>query len=377
MPAHRRRVVANGRVLDAEYEWLATDQSTAGIEFRYWCEGGGYRKDYEAGLSELMRRFRRLDLDSVELDSKTTSQATSPERTLRCANYTFPVDLSTAVDRHDFLRELMTAAARSNRQKDARGSGNRHKTLLFRLSGGHEDLAECVASCESDLSARKRLPRKRAEELIARLRPQDIKAALDQLAQGKPDTHPRFCDHRVIFEGRSWCPYAVVSAAITAATDSDVVADELPADSPDQMTSLLARFGYQVLPVATPDDAYEEWNDTGGDDLDPESPQGAEYPERSEVLITRFRRLKSVCDAVRRRARGRCEACGEESGFQRTDGTPYLEVHHMIPLAHGGPDTVENAVGLCANCHARCHHASDSETFNDVLRQRMRASLHD
>jgi len=36
-------------------------------------------------------------------------------------------------------------------------------------------------------------------------------------------------------------------------------------------------------------------------------------------------------------------------------GTPYLEVHHRVPLAENGEDTVENAVAICPNCHRKAH----------------------
>src|SRR3990172_6098389 len=32
---------------------------------------------------------------------------------------------------------------------------------------------------------------------------------------------------------------------------------------------------------------------------------------------------------------------------------PWVEVHHIIPQTHGGPDTLENAAPLCASCHQR------------------------
>ncbi|WP_442967956.1 HNH endonuclease [Rheinheimera sp.] len=34
---------------------------------------------------------------------------------------------------------------------------------------------------------------------------------------------------------------------------------------------------------------------------------------------------------------------------------PYLEVHHRIPLAEKGEDTLENAIELCPNCHIQAH----------------------
>lgn len=36
--------------------------------------------------------------------------------------------------------------------------------------------------------------------------------------------------------------------------------------------------------------------------------------------------------------------------------SPYLEVHHIIFLAQGGDDTVDNAEALCPNCHRRKHY---------------------
>jgi hypothetical protein len=31
---------------------------------------------------------------------------------------------------------------------------------------------------------------------------------------------------------------------------------------------------------------------------------------------------------------------------------PFVEVHHIIPQAVGGPDTLDNAAPLCAGCHS-------------------------
>jgi hypothetical protein len=47
--------------------------------------------------------------------------------------------------------------------------------------------------------------------------------------------------------------------------------------------------------------------------------------------------------SVRRRSLGRCCVCQE----------PFVDVHHIIPQAEGGPDTDDNAAPLCPNCHRR------------------------
>ncbi|MFA1624403.1 HNH endonuclease [Rhizobium mongolense] len=53
-------------------------------------------------------------------------------------------------------------------------------------------------------------------------------------------------------------------------------------------------------------------------------------------------------------AKGTCGSCGSKAPFERRC-TPYLEVHHVKPLAEGGDDTLENAVALCPNCHREAH----------------------
>ncbi|MEN6336977.1 MAG: HNH endonuclease signature motif containing protein [Phycisphaerales bacterium] len=71
------------------------------------------------------------------------------------------------------------------------------------------------------------------------------------------------------------------------------------------------------------------------------------------------------------RANGVCEACGCRAPFIRiSDGTPYLEIHHILPLADGGDDTIENATALCPNCHRRAHYAGDAVTFAGLLKRK-------
>ncbi|MFZ2161681.1 MAG: HNH endonuclease [Sideroxyarcus sp.] len=58
------------------------------------------------------------------------------------------------------------------------------------------------------------------------------------------------------------------------------------------------------------------------------------------------------------RANGLCEQCKKPAPFiRRTDGSPYLEVHHKVLLSVGGEDSVENAIALCPNCHRYKHFA--------------------
>ena len=79
-------------------------------------------------------------------------------------------------------------------------------------------------------------------------------------------------------------------------------------------------------------------------------------PERYEVIASVFERNPDVVAEVLLRANGTCEKCHRPAPFaRRSDGTPYLEVHHWTPLSEGGEDTVENAGALCPNCHREAH----------------------
>ncbi|MFB3167451.1 HNH endonuclease signature motif containing protein [Neobacillus sp. 179-C4.2 HS] len=79
-------------------------------------------------------------------------------------------------------------------------------------------------------------------------------------------------------------------------------------------------------------------------------------PEVIQVITTNYKRNPDVVVEVLKRAEGICEDCGNPAPFLRaSNGSPYLEVHHVLPLAKGGDDTVENAVALCPNCHRKAH----------------------
>lgn len=74
------------------------------------------------------------------------------------------------------------------------------------------------------------------------------------------------------------------------------------------------------------------------------------------VLSKIYKRNPDVVAEVLDRAVEKCEGCSHSAPFNRKfDGTPYLEVHHRLPLAQGGDDTVENAIALCPNCHRKAH----------------------
>jgi len=88
-------------------------------------------------------------------------------------------------------------------------------------------------------------------------------------------------------------------------------------------------------------------------------PVGQKLPAKVTRSAEHFQRDPWVKAWVLQNAKGKCGLCGGDAPFVDDAGFPFLEVHHVIPLADGGDDVVSNAVALCPNCHRRCHHGAD------------------
>lgn len=85
--------------------------------------------------------------------------------------------------------------------------------------------------------------------------------------------------------------------------------------------------------------------------------EAPKLPKTMTVVTKAFVRNPDVIAQALHRANGTCEGCQQNAPFIRQrDGSPYLEVHHRLPLSAGGEDTLENAVALCPNCHRRAHY---------------------
>lgn len=95
-------------------------------------------------------------------------------------------------------------------------------------------------------------------------------------------------------------------------------------------------------------------------------------PAKRPSARTEFERSAAVVAYVKKRAGENCEMPGCKSTlFRKSDGSVYTEVHHVIPLAEGGDDSVENAAALCPNCHRAQHHAENKAELRETLAERV------
>jgi 5-methylcytosine-specific restriction endonuclease McrA len=134
--------------------------------------------------------------------------------------------------------------------------------------------------------------------------------------------------------------------------------------APDSRTRHDAELAAEIIALATPEtpDQQLERQVLAAMNSDPESRQrrlreAPRKPSVRTVEVQVFDRNPDVIVEVLQRAAGSCERCMANAPFQRrSNGTPYLEVHHTIRLADGGEDTIDNALALCPNCHRKEHY---------------------
>lgn len=90
-------------------------------------------------------------------------------------------------------------------------------------------------------------------------------------------------------------------------------------------------------------------------------PQGNITPTKQTTSSTVYKRDPLVKAWVLKNSNGKCEKCDSDAPFLKHDDTYFLEVHHIVPLAENGGDTIKNAVALCPNCHRELHHSKNKD----------------
>lgn len=79
-------------------------------------------------------------------------------------------------------------------------------------------------------------------------------------------------------------------------------------------------------------------------------------PQKVLRSVYDYNRNPDVVAEALYRAKGICEKCRQFAPFtKKSNGEPYLEVHHIKPLSQGGEDSLENVKAICPNCHREMH----------------------
>ena len=86
------------------------------------------------------------------------------------------------------------------------------------------------------------------------------------------------------------------------------------------------------------------------------------------TLSTQVFRDPKVRAWTLQRAAGACELCNLPAPFLDDEGQSFLESHHIVTLASGGPDTPVNTAALCANCHRELYWGAGRQAKTERLR---------
>lgn len=99
---------------------------------------------------------------------------------------------------------------------------------------------------------------------------------------------------------------------------------------------------------------------------------GAEKsPSRYRIKSIGFNRDLYVSEYAKRSAKGICQLCELPAPFKDKYGNPYLESHHVVWLAKGGEDSIENIIALCPNCHVKMHIVNNAEDVKKLTKKAM------
>ena len=99
---------------------------------------------------------------------------------------------------------------------------------------------------------------------------------------------------------------------------------------------------------------------------------GSDTPGIKTAFAKSYARDPRIRKEVERRSKGCCELCGK-SGFQRPDGTKYIETHHIIALANEGEDRISNVIGLCPEHHREAHYGARQTELEREMIARVKA----
>jgi predicted HNH restriction endonuclease len=92
-------------------------------------------------------------------------------------------------------------------------------------------------------------------------------------------------------------------------------------------------------------------------------------PSLRSLSAREYDRDPLVIAIGRKRADHRCEIADcKHPTFETADGIRYVEIHHIIPLADGGEDTIENVACLCPAHHREVHLGLNARQLTDQLK---------
>jgi 5-methylcytosine-specific restriction protein A len=107
-----------------------------------------------------------------------------------------------------------------------------------------------------------------------------------------------------------------------------------------------------------------------GDDTSPR-------PEEKGSSIRKVKKRNVKAARLLKALYGECQITGKQYVFSKvSDGAPYLEAHHLIPLGKGGADSPANLVVVSAHIHRMLHFADVSDIdLSKIAKQKLMITI--
>jgi hypothetical protein len=382
----------DGAELNAEF---SVERTGAGFDVVLESRGGvkrasGERRntDYSAALLLLLARMAGLDLviRQAWIGSSDADKFTPEQRRLDLGDHPYPVELASQTDFEPLRLDLGRSLAAFRAGPDSKGKGTSAKKLRLSVAGPGLDhlstdafgslLAGEIDSAPQGASEK---PLKYAPigDFLRRQPTSEVHLSLDEIAQlvgplaPSASTHQFWAnarDHQLsrrkhwfdagfeaFYEPARQSVRFVRSGGRRFEGAPSLVWTEPPTTDPGELAKSVRALREKLKGRIGP--------------LPP--PPGSTDVQKALGQTTRYNRDPNVIAWVIDQADGACEICERPAPFARADGSAYLEVHHLRPLSEGGPDTTDNAVAACPNCHRALHHSGESAVLRVAVIRRL------
>ncbi len=129
---------------------------------------------------------------------------------------------------------------------------------------------------------------------------------------------------------------------------------------PEKIMDQLEANYQQVISNDITSDSNEDFNIDS--QISEEDKKALRLPQKRNENVNRYLRNPKLTELKKRKMQYTCQVCGKK--IPKTDGSFYIETHHIIPLYDGGLDVSSNLVVVCPNHHVMMQYSLPEENIS-------------